>query len=564
MRKAYLLLSLVLLLSFSVNVQAGLLEDVITGLMIIDDETAARLIGEIGDNQLGERPGFSQNNEALVAVKNVVRRLAQTPTTHGYQFDFRFKILNSSKINAYALPGGRGYLTRGLVNVNGISQDELAFVIAHEMGHIVKKHSLKKFKETLIASKISEKVFGKKKVWAEIAETLYISGRSQKAEWEADDLAFQSICEADYNPKAGLTFMRRLETISRDNMNPLEELFSTHPSTKERSENLKDRAIAYDTGGLTYKEENTKEEFAQTTVASENTSGWKSEAGLKAYQKATGWPVYRTGNNNRYTEAGFKGQCTWFAYAVTKDIETGGHGADWLEAGRKAGYATGKEPKPHSIVVWDKDLNSHHDPNGNGWGHVGMVWQVAPSGNFRVWDSNWLMDEKVRCHLITNRDHIKGFVYLDPSDQQPKNKPSKPEEQSTSQERPKEKKEDKTVLREKVVISRGPHHLGDDEIPLETAWWKEFKLSKEETEAKNAYLSVEVRGVPMKDPIFSFNRKEIATVITRTDEWESYEFHEKTPTLKENNLADVETVITDLYDSYDDCQFRNLILHLEY
>lgn len=66
---------------------------------------------------------------------------------------YTFKVLNSDEINALALPGGFVYIFKGLVDYMP-SDDELAGVIGHEVGHIVKRHTVKQIEQNLMMSLI--------------------------------------------------------------------------------------------------------------------------------------------------------------------------------------------------------------------------------------------------------------------------------------------------------------------------------------------------------------------------------------------------------------------------
>lgn len=138
-------------------------------------------------------------------------------------------------------------------------------------------------------------------------------------------------------------------------------------------------------------------------------SPYSPDEGLRRYQEATGRRVYHVGKDNPYEVKGYKGECTWFVYAVREDkLPTPGKGDawKWYEICKNAGYAVGTEPKVGSIAVWNQNVAQGH-------GHVAFVTEVNPDGSFEVWDSNWSrdLDHKVRHRRVTSQANLTGFIY---------------------------------------------------------------------------------------------------------------------------------------------------------
>ena len=75
-------------------------------------------------------------------LAGVVQRLAEHSRRPG--LDYSCKVLNVASVNAFSLPGGHIYVTRGLLEFTG-NESELAAVIAHEIGHIAAHHALNRF-----------------------------------------------------------------------------------------------------------------------------------------------------------------------------------------------------------------------------------------------------------------------------------------------------------------------------------------------------------------------------------------------------------------------------------
>lgn len=151
---------------------------------------------------------------------------------------YEFKILNIDEPNALALPGGFVYLTRGLVEVV-ISDDELAFVIAHEVGHVVGRHARKAISQDTIISVLASILLGGAsqivRTAADVLYTLQRLGYSRNQEREADNFALKYIKAAGYNPVGAITMLSK---FSDQRLRGLERYFSTHPDAGERIQRL--------------------------------------------------------------------------------------------------------------------------------------------------------------------------------------------------------------------------------------------------------------------------------------------------------------------------------------
>lgn len=115
-------------------------------------------------------------------------------------------VFNSSNINAYSYPNGSVFITLGLLN-SLQSEEELAFVLAHEIAHIYYKHGIKSTKKQQELKEQDEKTF------ASIYKQLTYS---KEQESEADIYAAERILEVKYNPKIGINALNNLEVDSND------------------------------------------------------------------------------------------------------------------------------------------------------------------------------------------------------------------------------------------------------------------------------------------------------------------------------------------------------------
>jgi predicted Zn-dependent protease len=158
---------------------------------------------------------------------------------------YRITILNSPNVNAFALPGGYLYVTRGLLALANDSA-ELAAVIAHEMGHVTANHGLarqQKEAEEVLATKVVSEVLGETptaKV-ALIRGKLRLAQFSRNQELEADAIGIKTSGLAGYDPYAAARFLQSMADYSNFRSisgatDPSLDFLASHPNAPQRIE----------------------------------------------------------------------------------------------------------------------------------------------------------------------------------------------------------------------------------------------------------------------------------------------------------------------------------------
>lgn len=152
------------------------------------------------------------------------------------QLPWTFKIINQQEANAFALPGGPVYVTRGLIAL-GLSDSELAGVLGHEAAHINQRHSVKAIQRAMTYQLLSDLVLSQNETAMRTAVNLAIQygaqlPHSRQDEYEADSIGLRLAYNAGYPVNGLVAFLQRLDAISGKNSAP--EWLSTHPLTKER------------------------------------------------------------------------------------------------------------------------------------------------------------------------------------------------------------------------------------------------------------------------------------------------------------------------------------------
>lgn len=150
-------------------------------------------------------------------------------------FPFHFKIVASQRVNAFALPGGPIYITQGLISQLK-TDDQVAGVLGHELGHVVLRHSAQALSAGLKAHAL---VWGIRQLLGQTiadlvggAAALLNLKYSRDQELEADQFGFQLACAAGYDPEGLVKVLRLLQSMEEDKLTL--EILSTHPSPGSR------------------------------------------------------------------------------------------------------------------------------------------------------------------------------------------------------------------------------------------------------------------------------------------------------------------------------------------
>jgi len=152
--------------------------------------------------------------------------------------DYSFTVLQDDDVNAVSLPGGFVYVNTGLVQ-KVASDDELAGVLAHELAHIVARHSIKKLQALQMFTILRVLVAGapgggQAGNAADIAFAELITGYAREDELLADQLATRYLKLAGYNPYAMISFLEKLQEIDRRKPLKPKMYFKTHPYVPDR------------------------------------------------------------------------------------------------------------------------------------------------------------------------------------------------------------------------------------------------------------------------------------------------------------------------------------------
>jgi predicted Zn-dependent protease len=195
-------------------------------------------------------------------IEQTVERLvtaSERPDLH-----YKVTILNSQSINAFALPTGQLYVTRGLIALAN-DESELASVLAHEMGHVIARHAAireEQAKQAALVGRVVSDVITDPEVGAmALAKSkLALASFSRAQEFEADAIGIGIAARAGYDPYGAVRFLTSMEHNAelkprQNGSGPIDprapDFLSSHPATPERITNAIANARQYPAQGTT-------------------------------------------------------------------------------------------------------------------------------------------------------------------------------------------------------------------------------------------------------------------------------------------------------------------------
>ncbi|MEA3560310.1 MAG: M48 family metallopeptidase [Candidatus Omnitrophota bacterium] len=159
---------------------------------------------------------------------------------------YHFDVLDIKEINAFALPGGYIYVYEGLLdNLDQESfDDELSYILGHEIAHVVAKHSVKRIQSVLGYTLLKLVIASNEKTrkisrGADLAFNSIMLGYSKKDEFIADSLGIKYMQKAGYDPQAAIKFLRKLREIEKSKPSKPLYYVSTHPTVHSRIANIR-------------------------------------------------------------------------------------------------------------------------------------------------------------------------------------------------------------------------------------------------------------------------------------------------------------------------------------
>jgi len=187
--------------------------------------------------KLSKQFEFSDQIKDIERIRRIGQRLAQVSDRRDYQY--QFFLIEKDEMNAFTTPGGRIYVFSGLINKLR-SDDEVASVLAHEIGHCAARHTVKKFQAALGYDLIGSIILGQvgegareiTSMSSNMIMNIVFSAYGRRDEYEADRLGIKYLQSAGYDRYATITTLETLQRESKGVGAPT--VLRSHPHIPDR------------------------------------------------------------------------------------------------------------------------------------------------------------------------------------------------------------------------------------------------------------------------------------------------------------------------------------------
>ena len=240
-----------LIIGLALSLLAGCAQNPVTGQndFVMMSENQEIAVGRQADEQVKKQYQVFESKALQDYVNRVGQRLAKQ--SHRPGLHYRFTVLDTPEINAFALPGGYVYITRGIMAYLN-SEAELAAVVGHEIGHVTARHGVRQQSAaqaaniglTIASIFVPQINTNLGQNLANLMGGALLSGYGREQELEADRLGAQYLARADYDPQAIISVLRVLknqelkdiELAKQEGREPrrYSGLFATHPDNDTR------------------------------------------------------------------------------------------------------------------------------------------------------------------------------------------------------------------------------------------------------------------------------------------------------------------------------------------
>lgn len=198
--------------STEISIGKNMTQDIIRKEKVVNDSKFTTYVNEIG--------------------KKIVKVSDRT------NLDYKFYILDNKEINAFALPGGYIFVNKGLIDET--DENELAFVLGHEVGHVCARHSIKRLQASLgfnlvVAIALRNPDYEAIQQALSVVANVVTLGYSRSDEFLADSLGVKYMYKAGYKPEGAISLLTKLK--KKDKGYPIVFLRS-HPLPQTRIENI--------------------------------------------------------------------------------------------------------------------------------------------------------------------------------------------------------------------------------------------------------------------------------------------------------------------------------------
>ena len=209
------------------------------------------LISEYKEIQIGQQhygptiqsfDGLYMYDEGQAYVNKVGQKLAAL--SHRPGLEYEFKVVNTPMVNAFALPGGKICITRGMLG-RLTNEAQLAAVLGHEIGHVTARHTAKAMTRQMVfgglvalgayaASSKYQQYGDLIMVASGLGLNAFLAKYSRDQESQSDELGLNYMTKASYNPQGAVEMFELLQSLQKSEPSFIEAMFMSHPQSKDR------------------------------------------------------------------------------------------------------------------------------------------------------------------------------------------------------------------------------------------------------------------------------------------------------------------------------------------
>lgn len=215
-------------------------------LLLVSEQEVGQMGMQATPELIREYGGEIQSRAIREYVNEVGARLARQVEPEFKDITWEFYVLDSDVINAFALPPGKVFMSRGLMaQLN--SEAELASVLGHEIGHITARHVSERISQQMMVQGIAQgagMAVGSEGAVGQLVPLVvgfggqgYLLKFGRDQESEADHQGLKYMVNAGYDPRAAMEVMRVLMRADQGGRAP--EFFSTHPNPERRLNDIR-------------------------------------------------------------------------------------------------------------------------------------------------------------------------------------------------------------------------------------------------------------------------------------------------------------------------------------
>ncbi|GMR09134.1 MAG: hypothetical protein BMS9Abin26_2148 [Gammaproteobacteria bacterium] len=218
-------------------------KDLTKGFSDVSEEEESLIGRDSAAVLLGSAP-LNRDRALSQYINKVGRWLASN--TERPNLPWRFAVLDTSSVNAFAAPGGYIFITMGLLSRLN-NEAELAGVLAHEISHVLRRHHVNAVKKKARANALKSGLdiglsfYGQGSQYSELllgtVKDIYSSGLDKDDEYQSDHMGVVIAARSGYDPYGLLVVLMMLDSMGAEDSD-LELMFQTHPSARDRIEKL--------------------------------------------------------------------------------------------------------------------------------------------------------------------------------------------------------------------------------------------------------------------------------------------------------------------------------------